>query len=215
MPESVWKKIVALQRNFLRSGAREGNKIAWVKWSDVCRPKECGGLGIKNLRLVNIALLTKWRWRLHTSKDVIWKSVLMAKYGKDIVASSDLAVWRNVKFASLWWKDICRLGVLNLDPGVDWCRDIMVKKLGNGGTTKFWLHCWKGARLLSEEFPRLFSVSTQQHEVISDMGHWSSNDWIWNLNWRRNLFQWELDLVAQLERYIRDSPILLVDDSWL
>jgi hypothetical protein len=50
MPECVWKKIVAIQRNFLWGGAREGNKISWVKWSDVCRPKECGRLGIKNLR---------------------------------------------------------------------------------------------------------------------------------------------------------------------
>jgi hypothetical protein len=72
-------------KELLMGGAKERMKIAWVKWVDVCRPKECGGLGIRNLRLVNIALLTKWRWRLLTSNDLVWKSVLMAKYGKDIV----------------------------------------------------------------------------------------------------------------------------------
>jgi hypothetical protein len=137
MPECVWKKIVSIQRNFLWGGTSEGKKIAWVKWVDVCRPKESGGLGIRNLRFVNIALLTKWRWRLLNSKESVWKSVLLAKYGFNIVGTSDLASCHNVKFASLWWKDICSLGSLNSDPSVDWCIDIMIRKLGNSGSTKF------------------------------------------------------------------------------
>jgi hypothetical protein len=57
-------------------------------------------------------------------------------------------------------------------------------------------------------------VSTQQNDVIREMGRWSNNVWTWKLNWRRNLFQWEADLVAQLESFINGTPILLVDDSW-
>jgi hypothetical protein len=71
MPTKVWKRIVSIQRNFLWGGANKKVKMAWVKWVDVCRPKERGGLGIKNLRLVNISLLTKWRWRLLTSQDML------------------------------------------------------------------------------------------------------------------------------------------------
>jgi hypothetical protein len=56
-----------------------------------------------------------------------------------------------------------------------------------------------------------FLVSTLQHEVIREMGRWYNNVWSWNLIWRRNLFQWEVDLVAQLESYIRGSPILLME----
>jgi hypothetical protein len=43
MPIKTWKKIVAIQRNFLWGGASNKSKIAWVKWVDVCRPKEEGG----------------------------------------------------------------------------------------------------------------------------------------------------------------------------
>jgi len=38
-------------------GAR---KVPWIQWSYVCKPKSEGGLGIRDLRLVNLALLGKW-----------------------------------------------------------------------------------------------------------------------------------------------------------
>jgi hypothetical protein len=76
------------------------------------------------------------------------------------------------------------------------------------------LHNWTGARSLCQEYPRLFSVSTQQQEVISNMGSWSNNEWAWDLHWRRNLFQWELELLAQLKGIIKGTPILSIEDSW-
>jgi hypothetical protein len=35
-----------------------------VKWTLICRPKEKGGLCIKDLEKMNISLLTKWWWKL-------------------------------------------------------------------------------------------------------------------------------------------------------
>jgi hypothetical protein len=91
----------------------------------------------------------------------------------------------------------------------------MVRKLGNGGSTKFWIHRWMGERPLCEDYPRLFSISTQQQEVIRNMGQWSNNVWSWNLEWRRGLFQWEVDLVAKLESAISESSFLARDDAWV
>ncbi|MCI10687.1 ribonuclease H protein, partial [Trifolium medium] len=51
MPVKVWNKIVSIQWNFLWGGTSGSKKIPWVGWSDVCRAKELGGLGIKNLRV--------------------------------------------------------------------------------------------------------------------------------------------------------------------
>lgn len=60
----VLKKIVSLQRNFLWGGEGESENLPWVMWENVCLPKECGGLGIKGLRVFNEALLGEWRWML-------------------------------------------------------------------------------------------------------------------------------------------------------
>jgi len=63
MPVVVWQKIVRLQREFLWGGIKRRKSIPWVSWSVVCKPKCEGGLGVRNLRLVNLSLLAKWRWR--------------------------------------------------------------------------------------------------------------------------------------------------------
>jgi len=36
-------------------------RLCWVKWSRVCQPRTIGGLGVRDIRLVNLSLLAKWR----------------------------------------------------------------------------------------------------------------------------------------------------------
>ncbi|GAU42449.1 hypothetical protein TSUD_247910 [Trifolium subterraneum] len=72
-PVKVWKQIVRLQRNLLWGGAGQDRKIAWVSWENICGPKNRGGLGIRDIRAVNLALLGKWRWRVITGG---WKREL-------------------------------------------------------------------------------------------------------------------------------------------
>jgi hypothetical protein len=43
-----------------------------VAWDTVCSPKLLGGLGIKNLRLLNIARRLRWRWLDQTVSDKPW-----------------------------------------------------------------------------------------------------------------------------------------------
>jgi hypothetical protein len=121
---------------------------------------------------MNIALLTKWRWRLLTSQDSLFSLVLKAKYGENIGFSPNLSQERNKSIASLWWKDVCDLGrISSIDDG-DWCNEIMIKKMGNGGGTRFWLDLWIGNSPLCELFPRLFLVSQQTNAYVNQMGEW-------------------------------------------
>jgi hypothetical protein len=47
MPIIVLKKMVMIQKNFMCDGANGRKKIAWVKWADICRSKECGAEGLE------------------------------------------------------------------------------------------------------------------------------------------------------------------------
>jgi len=62
-PDCVCSSIIRLQRRFLWGWGKEKRPIAWVSWEMVCKPKEEGGIGIRDIRKFNYALLAKWRWR--------------------------------------------------------------------------------------------------------------------------------------------------------
>jgi hypothetical protein len=51
--------------------------MCWVKWAEICKPKKERGLGIKDLRLMTSSLLAKWRWKLLTIDEDLWKEVIM------------------------------------------------------------------------------------------------------------------------------------------
>jgi len=40
---------------------KENKKISWFKWENACKQKEEGGLGVKDLKLFDMTLLTKWK----------------------------------------------------------------------------------------------------------------------------------------------------------
>ncbi|XP_057734391.1 uncharacterized protein LOC130949772 [Arachis stenosperma] len=78
--------------------------------------------------------------------------------------------------------------------------------VGNGRTTRFWEDGWLAGGVLKELFPRLFSVSS----LIGDCGFWDGLEWIWSFQWRRALFQWELELLNQLHEILR--PVKLTTE---
>jgi hypothetical protein len=50
---------------FFSEGTGDKRKYHWVNWPEVCQRKDQGGLGM-NTKLMNIALMVKWIWRLYT-----------------------------------------------------------------------------------------------------------------------------------------------------
>jgi hypothetical protein len=67
---------------FFWEGRGNKRKYHWVKWSEVCRPKDQGGLGVMNSKLTNIALMVKWVWCIFTESpdNCLWLHILRAKY---------------------------------------------------------------------------------------------------------------------------------------
>ncbi|MCH88010.1 LINE-1 reverse transcriptase like [Trifolium medium] len=204
MPTGVRKAIIRLQRNFLwGTSASGGSKILWVSWGDVCRSKKDGGLGVKDLKLFNLSLLAKWRWRLLTEDKPQWKLVLEAKYG--CVGRPSLPIGRISK-ASFWWRDLVGLGVARGVVG-DWFDDIFVHNIGDGGDTNFWLDNWCPVGPLVVAFPRLHRISLQEEAFIKEMGVWASGIWSWHFKWRHPFFVWEEDLYRDFIRLVEAAPI--------
>ncbi|GAU41880.1 hypothetical protein TSUD_367450 [Trifolium subterraneum] len=85
MPAKVWRQLVKIQRNFLWEGLSNRSKTCWVKWDDICRPKNEVGFCIRDLRLVNTSLLAKWRWKFLSHEEEVWKEIVKARYGSDVI----------------------------------------------------------------------------------------------------------------------------------
>lgn len=63
-------------------GSEDCRNICWVKLEVVCRAREDGGLGIRNMKAFNLSLLRKWRWRFLKEKDSLWAKILRIRYGE-------------------------------------------------------------------------------------------------------------------------------------
>lgn len=53
IPKKVIMEIVKLERNFLWHSAMEKKGVDWISWKTVCKSKEQGGLGIKEIGAFN------------------------------------------------------------------------------------------------------------------------------------------------------------------
>ena len=78
---NVTKEVKRIQRDFLWGLGQDHKKIAWGKWDTLCKPKNEDDLGVRDLEAFNKALLGKWKWRMGTNKDGLWKEILESKYG--------------------------------------------------------------------------------------------------------------------------------------
>lgn len=86
------------------------------------------------MRLVNLSLVAKLKWRLLQEDMTLWKVVLREKYGDSISGFPPVEGVRWPRFSSIWWKDLSRLeGSI----GGNWFSDRVVRRVSNGRGTSF------------------------------------------------------------------------------
>jgi hypothetical protein len=131
MPVSVVKSVVRIQMNFLWGGVKGDKKMSWVSWSTVCKDKKDGGLGVRDIKVVNVSLLSKWRWKILNDDPILWKDVLFAKYGGRVGRNVSLNGCAGGRLVSAWWKDLCAID--DFIPAKSWFENAIERRVLNGG----------------------------------------------------------------------------------
>ncbi|XP_074265564.1 uncharacterized protein LOC141588003 [Silene latifolia] len=72
IPNGIMNRITNLCRNFLWKGSSDYKGAPNVNWESCCLPKEERGLGIKDIKTWNKALLGKYVWWHANKKDHLW-----------------------------------------------------------------------------------------------------------------------------------------------
>lgn len=56
--------------------------LALKAWRSLCVPKQCGGLGFKQFKVINLALFSKLSWKVASQEKSLWVELVSAKYLK-------------------------------------------------------------------------------------------------------------------------------------
>ncbi|RVW88612.1 hypothetical protein CK203_032960 [Vitis vinifera] len=174
-------------------GVGEGKRAHLVRWDVVCKPKTIGGLGLGNISWRNLALLGKWLWRYPREGSALWHQVILNIYG------SHSNGWDANTFSqmvtSLSLEDYC-----SSLSGVFFDYSVCGRKRKR---IRFWEDLWWGDQPLGTQYPRLFRVVVDKNISISSVLG-PSRPFSWNLNFRRNLSDSEIEDLEGLMRSLDD-----------
>ncbi|KAL6194550.1 hypothetical protein ACLB2K_035632 [Fragaria x ananassa] len=79
-PSTLCTEIDSVIANFWWGQKDSEFKIHWKSWAFLGQPKDCGGLGFRNLNDFNIALLAKQVWRLFSNPDSFCAKIIKGIY---------------------------------------------------------------------------------------------------------------------------------------
>ncbi|XP_021751095.1 uncharacterized protein LOC110716771 [Chenopodium quinoa] len=130
IPVSILNVVEKMCRSFFWGQKGEERKMSWVAWDKLYRAKKQGGLGFRNMRVFNKAMLAKQAWRLLTNKDSLMARVLKGKY----FPNSDFFGAKVVPNMSFTWRSILSSREV-IERGA-------FKSVGKGKNVRIWEDLW-------------------------------------------------------------------------
>jgi ribonuclease HI len=209
-PKFILTTIKSLQRNFIWQGLNKEKKIALVSWDKLCRPKEQGGLGLRDPFIMNKVLSAKiwWRW-LKNPKD-LWARLWRKKYAPNM-AEKNLIRWDGDNPGSLIWT-AAKQNRQMVTQHAFW-------EIGNGETTLFWQDSWQQWPALSaEDWARDICTQATWAGLTKVADYWQNNPtedtWrCWHVERERMDLELHVDLAPlQEELAKRKIPIIEGED---
>lgn len=122
-----------------------------VIWKNCRKLKNEGGLGIRDLTLLNHALIVKWNWRFAHEENDLWNAVIIMKFG---VKRTDHQNGENQPWGGAIWKSI--------EEGWEDTHKNIEYEVGNGKKTKFLTDLWCSTRSLAERLETLYRLTHEK-----------------------------------------------------
>jgi hypothetical protein len=131
LPYGLCDELMKMIRSYYWGAAHGKRKTHWLAWDHLMKSKDHGGVGFKDLRLFNQALLARQAWRLIEHPNSLCAQLLKAKYYPnghilDTVFSGN---------GSSTWQHAIEHGLALLKKGVIW-------RVGNGANIRVWRDPW-------------------------------------------------------------------------
>lgn len=102
IPMGLIDEIHRLLNRFWWGSDDSVRKFHWHNWEKLCLPKAMGGMGFRDLKCFNQALLAKQCWRLYNASDSLLHNLFKARYFKN----SDVLIARCDYDPSYSWRSL-------------------------------------------------------------------------------------------------------------
>ncbi|KAG6698035.1 hypothetical protein I3843_08G001900 [Carya illinoinensis] len=193
----VANRLEKIFRDFLWGGLEDTRKFHLIKWNIVCTHLSCGGLGIRNLRTFNKALLGKWLWQYHLEGDALWKNILECKYGsewggwctKEVRGAYGVGVWKFIRSGWDGFRGHCRFVV------------------GRGTQIRFWHDIWCGDVALKNDFPSIYRIASDQNSSVAENMCLTDGSILWSVRFTRAAQDWEVGAIIDFYSALHDLKI--------
>jgi hypothetical protein len=143
-------------RTFFWQGGSTKRKYHLVRWSKICKAKKKGGLGVKDLRKMNVSLLWKWWWKLEHETG-IWQRLVAAKY----VHGKPIGTIKHRLDDSPIWSDLLKIRGFYMAG-----RKVEVK---NRKQTLFSHDVWLYDMPVKEKFSELYNLCEQNEITVAEV----------------------------------------------
>ncbi|XP_057790730.1 uncharacterized protein LOC131007831 [Salvia miltiorrhiza] len=185
----------------IKVGGRLKSVVDWSYIVEKVRKKIDGWKNRKLSLAGRVTLVKAWVWRYLAGSETLWARVMRSIYGEIQWGADGLSLKGGGRSRGGWWPMVVSKG------RESWFLDNIERRVGDGSNTKFWTDKWAGKTPLKFVFPRLFYLCEDKEASIKEAGKWVNGEWVWEVKWRRDLFDRESVAVNNLFAAIADVKI--------
>lgn len=80
--------------------------IHLVSWNNIFKSKNKGGLGVKNIKVFNMTLVSKGKWRILKEKETLRARLLSLTYRNMNMKVFNSDTHSGYNIDSIWWRDL-------------------------------------------------------------------------------------------------------------